>query len=273
MTTAPTTRTLLAIFAHPDDEAFGTGGTLAHYAALGYRVRLLCATRGESGKITDPEITADADLAEVREAELQAACLALGIDAPVFLGFHDSGRQERTRHDDPRALMNVDELELERAILPHISKFLPEVVITFDPHGIYGHVDHIKIHRAATAAFWSAGNVAAVPPRRLFYTAMAAGRLREMQAARQNSPMSGLDPDLYGVSEGSFAAVLDVSAQLEAKQQAIRAHRSQTGPRSSFANMPAEAWQQALSRETFTLGGLRDACFPTPPVGDLFAGL
>ena len=269
-------RSLVAVFAHPDDEAFGCGGTLARYADEGVAVHLLCATRGESGKITDPDIDPGSDVAALREAELRAACDVLGIAEPVFLDFHDSGRAERTRHDDPKALMNVDELELERVIRPHLVRLAPDVMLTFDPHGIYGHVDHVRIHRAASGAFWSTTFEDGSAPQRLFYTSMASDRMRQMQAARERSPLSDLDPDVYGVREDSFAAVLDVAAWRPRKERAVAAHRSQVGPRSSFAGMqdgPAkEMWEEMFLRETFTLGGLRGA-FPAPPVGDLFAGL
>ena len=149
--------TLLAILAHPDDEAFGLGGTLAKYAALGHQVYLICATKGESGKITDPNIDPNTDKGQLREQELKDSCKALGIHEPIFLGYLDSGRFERTRHDDKQALMNVDELEIEQKILEHLAVLQPDIIITFDPHGIYGHIDHIKMHRAASAAFWSAG--------------------------------------------------------------------------------------------------------------------
>ena len=268
--------TLLAIFAHPDDEAFGTGGALTRYAAEGHNVKLICATRGESGKITDPEIDAASDVAELREGELRRACEVMGLDAPIFLDFHDSGRQERTRYDDPKALMNVDEAELEGALLPHIGEIAPDVMLTFDPHGIYGHVDHIKMHRAATAAFWSAGKVMNPAPKRLFYSVMAAERMRQMQAMRQDSPLSKLDPELYGVSDDSFAAILDVSRYREQKEGAVRAHRSQVGPTSSFSGMSEEreqdVWEAMFTKETFTLGGLRGS-FPEMPVDDLFVGL
>ena len=268
--------TLLAIFAHPDDEAFGTGGALTRYAAAGHTVKLICATRGESGKITDPEIDSASDVAQLRERELNEACRVMGLDAPVFLDFHDSGRQERTRYDDPKALMNVDEATLEEVLLPHIGEIKPDVILTFDPHGIYGHIDHIKIHRAATAAFWSAGKVMNPAPKRLFYSVMASGRMKQMQAMRENSPLSEIDAELYGVSEDSFAAILDVSPYREQKEAAVRAHRSQVGPSSSFAGMSEErereVWEAMFTRETFTLGGLRGG-FPEMPVDDLFAEL
>ena len=262
----------MAIYAHPDDEAFGSGGTLARYAAAGNRVQLVCATRGEAGKVTDPELGEVDSVGRLREQELRQACTALGIEAPVFLEYRDSGRQERTRHDDPKALMNVDELELALALLPQLERFQPEVVLTFDPHGIYGHVDHLKIHRAATAAFWSAGKVQPELPRRPFYNAMSSRRMRRMQAARDRSPFQDLDPDVYGLRDEDFAAVIDVRPWLEHKQAAIRAHRSQIGPNSSLVSVQdgpaADLWREMFQRETFILGGLRGS-FPAGPVDDL----
>jgi N-acetyl-1-D-myo-inositol-2-amino-2-deoxy-alpha-D-glucopyranoside deacetylase len=267
-------KTLLAILAHPDDEAFGLGGTLAQYADQGHQVYLICATKGESGKITDPSIDPNTDKGKLREQELKDSCKALGIHEPIFLGYLDSGRFERTRHDDSQALMNVDELELEQKLLEHISVLQPDILIAFDPHGIYGHIDHIKMHRAATAAFWSSGKVMTRPPKRLFYTAMATSRMKQMQTLRQNSPLSKLDADIYGVSDDSFAVIMNIQTYLKHKQAAIAAHRSQVGPQSSFAGLSeGEAkkfWEEMIGIETFTLGGLRGS-FPAMPSSDLFA--
>ncbi len=268
-------KTLLAILAHPDDEAFGVGGTLAKYAASGHQVYLICATKGESGKITDPSIDPNIDKGKLREQELKDSCKALGIHEPIFLGYLDSGRFERTRHDDTQALMNVDELEIEQKLLEHMAVLQPDILITFDAHGIYGHIDHIKMHRAATAAFWSAGKVMTVPPQRLFYAAMASTRMKQMQAMRENSPLSKLDADIYGVSDDSFAAIIDVRSFVGQKQAAIAAHRSQVGPQSSFAGLSEgeakKMWEEMMGIETFTLGGLRGG-FPVMPVDDLLKG-
>jgi N-acetyl-1-D-myo-inositol-2-amino-2-deoxy-alpha-D-glucopyranoside deacetylase len=104
----PSTRplTVLAVYAHPDDEIFHGGGMLAHLSARGVRVVLACATRGEAGK-PHASVQRVADLGSLRAEELRQSCEHLGIEPPVFLGFHDSARKERQRHDDPRALANV----------------------------------------------------------------------------------------------------------------------------------------------------------------------
>jgi N-acetyl-1-D-myo-inositol-2-amino-2-deoxy-alpha-D-glucopyranoside deacetylase len=276
MPKTPTSKTLLVILAHPDDEAFGTGGTLAHYATHGVDVHLICATKGESGKVTDPSLGHVDDVGKLREQELQESCKALGIHAPIFLGYLDSGRFERTQHNNGQALMNVDELEIEQKILEHVAILQPDVILTFDPHGIYGHIDHIKIHRAATATFWSAGKVMKNPPKRLFYTAMSSARMKTMQQMRETSPFGKLDADLYGVSEDSFAVIVNVEKYLTQKQAAIASHRSQVGPQSSFAGLSEgeakKMWETFIVKETFTLGGLRGS-FPEMPVADLFAGM
>jgi N-acetyl-1-D-myo-inositol-2-amino-2-deoxy-alpha-D-glucopyranoside deacetylase len=276
MPKSPPSKTLLVILAHPDDEAFGTGGTLAYYAAQGADVYLICATKGESGKVTDPSLGKVEDVGKLREQELKDSCKALGIHPPIFLGYLDSGRFERTRHGDGQALMNVDELDVEQKILEQMATLQPDIMLTFDPHGIYGHIDHIKIHRAATAAFWSAGKVMKNPPKRLFYSAMSSERMKTMQGLRENSPLGKLDADLYGVSEDSFAVITNVENYLPQKQAAIAAHRSQVGPASSFAGLSEgeakKMWETFIVKETFTLGGLRGN-FPNMPVDDLFAGM
>lgn len=262
--------TLLAVFAHPDDEAFGVGGTLTHYARKGVRVVLACATRGEAGKITVPGMTVD-DLGQQREQELRAACRALEIPEPVFLDFHDSGRFERTRYDDPLALMNVNPLDVEFKIRTLIAEVQPQVMLTFDPHGVYGHIDHVQIHRAATAAFFSSGHLPEGGPQRLYYTALT------HQAAQGIAQMGqDLDPLVYGVSEGTVAVRMDVSAYRENKKAALAAHGTQTGEQSRLGQMKPEERQameqRLLGTENFSLGGTRTA-IPHYPLRGLFAGI
>ncbi|UCH25828.1 MAG: PIG-L family deacetylase [Trueperaceae bacterium] len=262
---------LLAIFAHPDDESFSCGGTLARYADAGASVHLICATRGEEGEIVHPDIDPESDMATLRTAELEDACRALGIAPPIFLDYHDSGFPITVGEKNPKAFMNADLLAVERSLLEHIEALKPEVILTFDPHGSYGHVDHIVIHRAAIGAFWSAGSVMQPAPRRLFFTARSSEQIRAMQAVQSSTTLDHLEPELYGVSEDSFAAVIDIGDYVEHKLAALKAHRSQFGAGERFDAMRERAPQRFL-RERFTLGGLRGA-FPEAPVDDLFAGL
>lgn len=259
---------LLAVFAHPDDEVF-SGGTLAHYAALGIRVTLVCATRGDAGKVTDPalQVTGPDALAALRRSELERSAALLGISEVVMLGYGDSGREERTRTGDAQALMNVGLLEVEAKLRGVIAEVRPQVIVTFDPHGGYGHADHLAVHRATSAAFFSTGHLDEAP-QRLFFG------VTPTETARVFGAESGLDPLLYGVSESTVAVTLDVRAQLETKLAALAAHRSQMGPTSRMAQLTAKARAELdgfFEREAFALGGARGPL--ALPLRGLFDGL
>ena len=267
---APTRPPLLAMFAHPDDEAYSVGGTLTHYARRGVRVLLACATRGEAGKITVPGMTVG-DLGQQREGELREACRHLEIEPPIFLDYHDSGRYERTRFDDPQALMNVTPLEVETRLRALIEEVQPQVIVTFDPHGGYGHIDHLQIQRAATAAFFSTGHLPYGGPQRLYFTAMT------HEAAAQISRMGeGLDPLVYGVSQSTVAVQMDVRPYAENKRAALAAHGTQTGETSLLGRMSPEERQAMEERlgagEGFSIGGTRTP-LPHFPLRGLFDGL
>ncbi|CAN5767057.1 PIG-L family deacetylase [soil metagenome] len=267
---------LLAMFAHPDDEAFSCGGTLAKAAAAGHTVSLVCTTRGEEGEIVHPDIDPDPypkgdARGKLREEELTATCRALGINPPIFLDYHDSGFPTTVGEKNPRSFMNASLETVERQLLDHIARLKPDVMITFDPHGGYPHIDHITIHRAAIAAFWSAGSVMQPAPKRLFFPARSSEEVAAAKAGSTSTTVQNVHPELHGVSPDSFAAVIDVSAFVNQKKAAMFAHRSQFGPEERVEKM-LDSRPQMLQEEAFVLGGLRGS-FPEMPVTDLFTGL
>ncbi|MEM6428177.1 MAG: PIG-L deacetylase family protein [Deinococcota bacterium] len=267
---------LLAIFAHPDDESFSCGGTLAKAAADGHKVDLICATRGEEGEIVHPDIDPEAypkgdARGELRTRELEATCQALGINLPIWLNHHDSGFPIEVGLNNPKAFMNQEIVALERQLLPLIADTQPDVIITFDPHGGYPHIDHITIHRAATSAFWSVGSIMTPAPRRLFYPARSLEVLREIKANSTSTTMADVDPELYGVSQDSVAATIDIRPFADQKREAIMAHGSQFGTREKIQAM-LDGRAGMLEQELFVLGGLRGS-FPAMPLTDLFTGL
>jgi N-acetyl-1-D-myo-inositol-2-amino-2-deoxy-alpha-D-glucopyranoside deacetylase len=266
---------LLAVFAHPDDEAFSSGGTLAHYTHLGVDVHLLCSTRGEAGKITDPSLAGTTDLGALREQELREACRIMGIHPPEFMGYHDSGRLERLRRDDQRASINADPLEVEAKVRAVIARLQPDVMLSFDPHGGYGHPDHLVVHRAALEAFYSSGHVPN-PPKRLFFTAFPTEVARQMFSGNA-SPTPGLDPEIYGVSDDTIAVRMQVGAYRDTKLQAIAAHRTQTGLNSRMGQLPPEEREAMMARmvdvESFALGGTRGHAIGRWPLRGFFDGL
>ena len=216
--------TILAVLAHPDDEALACGGTLARAADAGARVVLVCASRGELGSISDPALVPDGDLARVRAAELGASADALGI-AEVMLLEHPDG-----------CLRWADTLDQEigAALLHH----RPATVITFDADGLYWHGDHIGVHERTTSAVRALGPGA--PP--LYYVTMPPGAMRavvDAAHARGGAPpessLWGISPDAFGVSCPPPTFRIDVRDWIGRKLTAVRCHRTQAGPCSPFA--------------------------------------
>jgi len=269
---------LLAVFAHPDDEIFH-GGMLAHLSERGVRVTIACATNGEAGK-PHPSVGAVEDLGALRAEELRVSCSRLGIAEPVLLGFHDSARKERLRRDDPRALANVDMLEVEAAIRRVVQDVKPQVLLTFEPHGGYYHPDHLAVHRATTAAFFSSGVMGADAPERLFYGNLRLDILRTFaEASRGRGFLDGLDPDVFGTAPEMIAVSFDATPYLERKLSAMAAHRSAFGVTQEMLHNPPppvaqmlRAFRPVLELEVFTLGGTRVPA-RSWPLRDFFDGL
>jgi LmbE family N-acetylglucosaminyl deacetylase len=269
---------LLVVLAHPDDEIFH-GGVLAHLSERGVRVTLVCATDGEAGK-PHPSVGPVDDLGALRVEELKLSCERLGLEPPVLLRFHDSARKERQRHDDPHALANVDMLDVEAAIRAVIADIKPQVMLTFEPHGGYYHPDHVAVHRATTAAFFSSGVLAEDAPRRLFYGAMLRDVfVRLAEASHGRGIIDGLDPDVFASAPGTVAVSFDASAYLDRKYLALTAHRSAFGVTPAMLEDPPpgvaemlRAFRPVLQREVFVLGGVRGTV-PRWPLADFFDGL
>ena len=269
--TRPSPRVLLGIFPHPDDEAYSAGGSLALAARDGVEVHILCATRGEAGEIADPALATPATLAEVRAAELAASCRVLGARPPRFLGYRDG------------TLAQVDLPEAVGRIVRVIREVKPQVVITLGPDGVYGHPDHIALHKLVTPAFRSAGGGTRFPddvygpshaPQRLLWTAYPRGLFRaqweKLLATDLAEAVRQINPDHLGVDPAEFAVRVDISAVAQTKLAALACHRTQLpdgDPRSLF---PAGIVPLLLGVEYFQLG----AGTPPPPgAADLFAGL
>src|SRR5919202_860339 len=160
---APAPLTLMTVHAHPDDEAIGTGGILARYAAEGVQTVLVTCTRGEVGEIVDPSVAQPDNLADVREAELRAACAILQVSAQHYLGYRDSGMIGTPENDDPRSFWRADLDEAVGRLVALIRRYRPQVLVTYDENGFYGHPDHIQAHRVTVAAFEAAGDATRYP--------------------------------------------------------------------------------------------------------------
>lgn len=238
--------TLLAVLAHPDDESFGMGGTLALYASRGVDVHLVCATRGEVGEVTSQLMEGFASIAKLREAELGCAAGVLGLTGVHFLDYRDSGMPGSPDNTHPQALAAQPLDEVASQVVRYMRSLKPQIVLTFDPIGGYRHPDHIAIQRATVRAFDQAGNpdfaADSSPvhtPERLFFHKMPNGLLK---FAVKFLPLIGKDPhkfgsngdiDLVPIAEVDFPthARIDIHSVLKQKAQAGACHASQGGGR------------------------------------------
>ena len=257
-------RCLLAVMAHPDDETFGCGGTLARYAAEGVHVALICATRGEAGEISDPALATPEDLPQVRENELRAACDVLGVKELHILGYRDSGMAGTPDNHHPRALMQSDRAAVVEKVVEIIRKVRPQVIVTFDPNGGYGHPDHIAIHEATRDAFLAARNGSDAlnnradglephSPAKLYYFVFPRSLGRAMREAIKESgiksDLADMDPESLGVPDEQVTTVLDVSQYKEQKDQAALCHRTQIQGDGAFSWLPDSVKTRYLSTE------------------------
>ena len=278
-----TTRTLLAVFGHPDDESFGAGGTLAKYAAQDATVALVCATNREVGEISDPSLATPETLGDVRKQEMSCAAEALGIGELVMLGYRDSGMDGTADNKHPRAFARALTDEVVARLVGVIRRLRPQVVVTFDPHGGYGHPDHISAHRHTTAAFDAAGDPARYPqegqpwqPARLLYAVFPRRRILEMRTGLEangvdTSQFDRFEEAGFGWPDDQVHYTVDVAANVEAKWEALHCHASQFGATNPFRQLPESAAKELMSREFFAQAQ------PEPDgsahLGDLFDGL
>ena len=246
-------RRLLLVHAHPDDESIGTGATMARYAAEGAQVTLVTCTLGELGEIIPPSLSylAEGDggrLGEYRIGELNAACAELGVTDHRFLGgagrWRDSGMMGTDGNDDPRCFWQADVDAAAAALLDVIREVRPQVLVTYDANGFYGHPDHIQAHRVAMRAFQRAGDHG---PAKFYATAA---------------------PDSAEVT-----TEIDASAYLDSKLAAMRAHATQIAVDAPFFALSNQIRHEASGVECYTLlAGSRGAGGPDGAPGTAVPG-
>jgi N-acetyl-1-D-myo-inositol-2-amino-2-deoxy-alpha-D-glucopyranoside deacetylase len=287
-------RRLLLVHAHPDDESIGTGATMAKYAAEGAGVTLVTCTLGELGEIIPANL---ADLAwdkrnklgEHRIGELAAACAALGVTDHRFLGgpgrWHDSGMMGTPSNDWDGAFWRADVDGAAGTLLETIEEVRPQVLVTYDSNGFYGHPDHIQAHRVAWRAFKLSDGVV----RKFYATAVpksvlaegiqtmrdAQGDVAEAGPGSEFLQVESVDDLPFGVPDEQVTTLIDARDFLDAKLAAMRAHASQIAVDSPFFALSDQVGQRAFGREYYTLlAGPRG-----PGAGshgweyDLFAGI
>ncbi|HLZ62696.1 MAG TPA: PIG-L family deacetylase [Ktedonosporobacter sp.] len=261
------TKRLLSIFAHPDDEGM-VGGALLHYQANGVETGLICATRGEVGEISDPILATSDNLGEVREAEMRAAAAALNIQHLWFLGYRDSGMAGTPENKDPRSLARARAAEVIGKLVAIIRQFRPQVIVTFDETGGYGHPDHIAIYRYTTGAFHAAADGVQYPElgpahavSKLYYSSLARRQVVMMAEWLQNEdyqgPFADIDPNTLGLPDDQISVLLDVERWQDTKSRSWVMHRTQMNPNTPFARMPQEIQRKWRATESYQLAATR----------------
>jgi LmbE family N-acetylglucosaminyl deacetylase len=270
--------TLLAVHAHPDDEASSTGGVLAACSDAGIRTVVVTCTNGEFGDapggVKPGEDGHDAQaVAQLRLAELRESCKILGVTDLETLGYHDSGMPDWDYKDRPDAFCNIPAGEVSGRIGALIERYRPQVVITYDPDGLYQHPDHVHAARMALAAAAATGI-----PAKVYLTAMRGSDWQKvweaLRAAGVDVPAGpAADPERIrqlAAAEQRITTTVDIRAVLSRKREALLAHRSQITD-SWFSKIPAEVAQDAFGRESFIRAS--DTTGVPLPENDLFAGL
>jgi N-acetyl-1-D-myo-inositol-2-amino-2-deoxy-alpha-D-glucopyranoside deacetylase len=267
------TKSLLLVHAHPDDECIPTGVTIAKYAAEGVRVTVVTCTLGEAGEIVADDLQHLAEqgpdaLGQHRVTEMAAAAKELGLIDHRWLGgagrWRDSGMMGTPENDDPRAFWQADLAEATAALVEVIREVRPQVVVTYDDNGDYGHPDHIQAHRVTVAAIDKAADPAygAGEPWqvvKLYQTAFPKSVLRAgfeyFKASGDEffAAYDSADEMPFGVPDEQVTTVVAAPEHVERKFAAMRAHRSQIRPDGVFFMLPPDVAAIGMGTEHYTL--------------------
>ena len=282
---------LMAVHAHPDDEVISTGGTYLRYADEGLSTVLVCATGGEEGENHDPDldpVEAQPRLAEIRAGELRCASHTLRIGAVEMLGYRDSGMAGTSANENPACFHRADLDEATARLVQLIRRHRPNVLVSYNEFGFYGHPDHIKAYQITRAAFDRAADPTFAPspnltpwqPLKLYETAISReGMLRWRDLMRQQNPEEaanredgGFDPEKLGTPDEQITTRIDVRRFLGTRLEAIRCHRTQIPADSFFFKPLPEGIAEGLfGHEEYVLA--RSLVKSPPKEDDLFAGI
>ena len=272
------TLTMMAVHAHPDDEASSTGGVLATYAAQGIRTVVVTCTNGEFGDAPGQVKPGDDGhdeqaVAQLRLSELRQSAKILGVTHLELLGYHDSGMPDWEYKNRPDAFCNIPLEQVAGRIGALIEQYRPQVVISYDDKGMYQHPDHVHASLAAAAAVELTGL-----PAKFYQSAMRPSTWRKVwEALREAGVDIGEEREFteeqrqqMADAEQRITTSVDIRSVVERKREALMAHASQIQD-SWFSKIPPEIASEAFGFETFIRA--TDTTGAPLPEDDLFAGL
>ena len=259
---------MLAAFAHPDDEGFGSGGTLAMLVERGAHVTLVCGTNGDVGEISDPALATPENLGQVRQHELRNAMDVTGVKDVRFLNYRDSGMVGTPDNDHPDSLHQAESESVVEKLLDVISEVRPNVVITHDPTGGYGHPDHRAMCRHVTEAvarsrekdvgtsqqaYGSIGKGSSC----LYYVCFPRSNFQRMWQKMVEMdikpPFASEDVDKVGTPDDEVTTTIDVSNHVDTKIASLNCHRTQIDQNGPFAQLPEEMTREIMGTEYYAL--------------------
>ncbi|MFN2608042.1 MAG: PIG-L family deacetylase [Acidimicrobiales bacterium] len=249
-----TPRTVVFFHAHPDDESIATGGTMAKLAADGHRVVLVVATRGEHGEVAEGFLRPGEALWERRVEETQASAEILGVARVAFLGYVDSGMVGTPENDAPESFWQADVDEAAARLAAILDEEGADVVTAYDENGMYGHPDHVQVHRVGLAA----ARLAATP--KAYMSTLNRDHFRRGIAAARAAGVTLPDdapPEDFtmGVGEERITTTVDVRGVVGVKRRSMAAHASQISETSFFLSMPDDAFLNGFGSEWYMLDG------------------
>ena len=265
-------KTLLSVLAHPDDESFGMGGTLALYAQRGWDVHLICATRGEAGSVDPHHLEGFDSIADLREGELRCAAQHLGLKNVYFLDYHDSGMPGMEANQHPKAQINAPIEDVAAKVVRHIRELKPDIVVTFDPIGGYRHPDHIHIHNATVLAFEKVADPSFAPeagnpfqPGKLYFHTIPRGFLK---FAVRLIRLFGGDPSKWGRNKDiDLASLANVDFPTHARIDYTRVSEKKTLASACHASQGGSQMRRGVIGAVFRLLGERDTYMRAyPPI-------
>ncbi|HAA95556.1 MAG: hypothetical protein FI717_10105 [SAR202 cluster bacterium] len=244
---------VLCLFAHPDDEAFGSGGTIAELVQNGHRVTMVCATNGDVGEISDPTLATPENLWQVRQGELCSAMDVIGVADVRFLNYRDSGMPGTPDNENPASLFQSDPAKVEAQVKDLIDELRPDLLFTHDPTGGYGHPDHVTVHERVTATVESMDG----DRPHLYYVCFPQKNFRTLW---QDMTDNGITPpfakemlDEIGSPDDYVTTVRDLGDYVKIKKESLRCHQTQLDPNGPFGQMAPEWINNWMSTEYFYL--------------------
>ncbi|MBI3914568.1 MAG: PIG-L family deacetylase [Chloroflexi bacterium] len=257
-------KSILGVYAHPDDEQ-GVSGLFHKYARAGVETSLIIATRGEVGEIAPGVDATPATLGQVRENEMRRAAQKIGIQHLHFLDYRDSGMMGTPENQDARNLWQANTFAVAEKITQIIRQRQPQVILTFDAFGGYGHPDHIKIHQATLMAYFVAGDPRAFPEQlqnglapwnasKVYWTAFPKSRFEQYVKMADAAGMEMPEPMKEFLKRAQpdevITARIDVAEFVDLKLESLACHASQMNPNSIWSKIPAEIRREGMKTET-----------------------